>query len=156
MKNQNGMGHITLIITILIIVLVIVGIVVFVNNKVEDEKIETIRTNMLLIQGKVKVLSQEAIIQKNEGLLKGRKVSENIEDEIVKELIDKGIIAQDNLSKYYIIDNEIINELGIEKAKLEDGFYIVNYDTDEIIYSKGFEINKEKFYKLSDIKNINV
>ena len=157
MKNQNGMGHLMLIICIVIIILFIVGIINIINENVEKEKIETYQTDMLLIQGKVKVLSQEATIQKNEEILKGRKLADNLEDEQVKKLLENNIISQEETSfaKYYILEKSNLEEIGLKNIELKEGYYIVNYDTDEIIYSKGIKIGKETYYKLSQIEEIN-
>ncbi len=154
MKEQKGMGHIGLIISIIIIILAIVAIVNFVNKKLADEKIENYQTDMLLVQGKIKVLAQESEIQKNEGVLNGRKVSDNLEDKKIKELLEKGIISQDEgqFSKYYILEKVNLEEIGLESINLENGYFIVNYYTYEVIYSEGVEIDGNVYYKLSEIQ----
>lgn len=154
MKSQKGMGHLTLILCIAIIILFIIGIISVVKNNIEKEKLETLETNMLLIQGKVKVISQESKIQKKEELLKGRKLSDSIEEEAIKVLLDNNIILQEetSFSKYYILDKSHLDEMGLEDIKVEEGYYIVNYDTDEIIYAKGIKIGKEIYYKLSELE----
>ena len=157
MKNQNGMGHLMLIICIAIIILFVLGLVYVIRESIEKEKIETFQTNMLLIQGKVKVISQEATIQKKEELLKGRKVADNIEEEQIKNLLDNQVISQEetNFSKYYILEKSHLEEIGLNNIELEEGYYIVNYDTDEIIYSKGITKGKETLYKLSELEKLN-
>lgn len=157
MKSQNGMGHLMLIICIAIIILFVVGIIYITIESLEKEKLETYQTNMLLIQGKTKVISQEATIQKNEGLLKGRKVSEAIEEEQIKNLLESKIILQEETSfaKYYILEKSHLEEICLGSIELEEGYYIVNYDTDEIIYSKGITKGKETLYKLSELEKIN-
>lgn len=154
MKNQTGMGHLMLILCIVIIVF-IVGTMVYMTQKVwQKETIETYETDMLLIQGKVKVLSQEATIQKNEELLKGKKIEENIEQEQIKILLENNVISKEeaSFSKYYIVEKETLQEMGLHKIKLESGYYIVNYDTDEVIYSEGVKVGDKIYYKLSELK----
>ncbi len=157
MKSQKGMGHLMLILCIAIIILFIIGIIYVVKNNIEKEKLETFETNMLLIQGKVKVISQESTIQKKEELLKGRKLSDSIEEEQIKVLLNNNIISQEetSFSKYYILDKSHLGEMGLGNIKIEEGYYIVNYDTDEIIYSKGIKIGKETYYKLSELEEKN-
>lgn len=157
MKSQKGMGHLMLIICVAIIILFIVGIIYIVKENIEKEKLETFETNMLLIQGKAKVISQEATIQKNEELLKGKRLADNVEDEQIKELLQKEIISQEetSFSKYYILEKSNLEEIGLGNIELKEGYYIVNYDTDEIIYSKGITIGKETYYKLSELKEKN-
>lgn len=157
MKSQKGMGHLMLIICIAIILALIVGIIYVVKETIEKEKLETYQTNMLLIQGKVKVISNEATIQKNEELLKGRKLEESIEEEQIKSLLENNIISkeEENFAKYYILEQSHLEEMGLKNIKLKEGYFIVNYNTDEIIYSKGIKIGKDTYYKLSELKELN-
>ena len=156
MKSQNGMGHLMLIICIAIIILFIIGIIYITTESIEKEKLETYQTNMLLIQGKVKVISQEATIQKKEELLKGIKVSETLEDEQIKKMLENNVISQEekSFSKYYILEKTHLEEMGLNTIELKEGYYIVNYDTDEIIYSNGITKGKNIFYKLSELEKI--
>ena len=147
MKDQKGMGHLMLISCVIIIILVAIGAFYYFFIKLETQVIETYETDMLLIQGKVKVLSEEAIINKNEELLKGRKVSDSLEDEEVKTLLENGVLSQEeeSFSKYYLLEKSNLDEMG---------YYIVNYDTDEIIYSKGIQVGENTYYKLSEIEEL--
>lgn len=158
MKNQKGMGHLMLIICIAIIICFIVGIIYIGKNRMKEEILQTYETNMLLIQGNVKIISQESTIQKKEELLKGRKLTDNLEDESVKKLLENNIINQEEASfaKYYILENSHLEEMGLNNIELKEGYYIVNYDTDEIIYSEGIKIGKETYYKLSELEKIGV
>ena len=157
MKSQKGMGHLMLIICIAIILVFIIGIIYLVRETIKKEKVETYQTNMLLIQGKVKVISNEATIQKNEELLKGRKVTEAIEEEQIKKLLENNIISQEetSFSKYYILEQEHLDEIGLDNIKLKEVYFIVKYDTDEIIYSNGIKVGKDIYYKLSELENLN-
>lgn len=107
---------------------------------------------MLLVQGKIKVIEQENEMNKEENPLKGLKVSENLEDENVKSLIENKVIniEDENFDKYYIINSETLNELKLQD-NLKGEYYIVNYKTYEIIYSKGIEIENEMHYSLTEI-----
>lgn len=155
MKSQNGMSYLMLVICIIIIATIITIIGYFTYKQIEEGNLENYETNMLLIQGKIKVLSQEATIQKNEELLKGRKVSDSLEEEQIKKILENGVISQEeeSFSKYYIIEKLNLEEMGLNSIELEEGsYYIVNYDTDEIIYTNGISINGKVYYKLSELK----
>lgn len=156
MKSQKGMSHKMLIICIFALIVLTISIVYFINNQMKNEKIQTYETNMLLIQGKSKVLSQESTMQKNEEILKGEKLADKLEEEKVKELINKEVISEEeeNFQKYYIWNKEVLNDVGLENIYLENGLYIVNYETDEIIYSEGITIKDKVYYKLSEILKI--
>ena len=154
MKSQKGMGHLATILSIIIIISVIVGIVFYVKNQMQEGRKQNYETDMLLIQGKVKILSQEATIQKNEELLKGRKIEENLEDEEIKLLLEKEIIKQDeeNFAKYYILEKSNLEEMGLDNLELKEGYYLVNYSTYEIIYTKGVIVSENTYYKLSELE----
>lgn len=157
MKNQKGMGLISLIICIIIIVLIVFLIILFANKEATNEKLELYVTDMLVIQGKVKVISSTDAIKTDEDLLKGRKVQDNLEEEEIKKLLENAVISQDEekFDKYYILDNNTLNEIGISIIDdLKEGYFIVNYDTDEIIYSKGVMINEVLYYKLTDLMKL--
>lgn len=157
MKSQKGMSNIMLLICI-VLILAIVGGILYITNSLNQERIlENYQTEMLMLQSKVKILSQESIMQKKDELLKGKKVSENLEDENIKQLLENKIISQEeeNFDKYYILDKANVEEMGLSNIVIEDGFYIVNYDTDEIIYSNGIIVRKETYYKLSQIQKRN-
>ena len=69
--------------------------------------------------------------------------------------MENQIINQDeeNFNKYYVWNKETLKEVGLENIKLTDGFYIVNYETDEVIYSEGIQVDDKTCYKLSEIAN---
>ena len=152
MKKEKGMTHITLVIWILIIIVIGYLGINFILKETERGKVENLKTDMLLVQGKIKVIEQENEMNKEENPLKGLKVSENLEDEKIKSLIENKVInAEDeNFDKYYIINSETLNELKLQD-NLKGEYYIVNYKTYEIIHSKGIEIEKEMHYNLTEI-----
>lgn len=152
MKNNRGANHILL--SICMIAIIIISVITFkiLVKQNDNMQIEDITTDMLLLQGKVKVISQENIIKKDERPLVGKKVSENLEDEKVKALIENGVINQEeeDFENYYIIDGENLKEIDL-KNNLDGEIYIVNYNTYEIIISNGVNIHGEIHYKLTDI-----
>ena len=156
MKNQKGMGQIMLILCVIVIIAIIVGIIYFLTTKLQEEKKQNYETDMLLIQGRIKIIAQEATIQKKDELLKGRKLEENTEEEKIKKLLENNIISkeEENFSKYYILEKQTLEEMGLSNINLNNGYYIVNYETDEIIYSKVIKIEQNTYYKLSELKEL--
>lgn len=152
MKRDNGMSHIMLIIWILIILAIVALAISFITKDINNRKIENLTTDMLLVQGKVKVIAQGNEMNKEEDTLKGKKVSENLENQKVRNLIENKVISEDeeNFDKYYIIDSETLNELNLQD-NLDGEYYIVNYKTYEIIYSKGIEIDEKMHYTLTEL-----
>lgn len=152
MKNQNGMT----IIAVIFCILAMIGIGFFTVrlfiNINKERLISNLTTDMQLLQAKVKVIAQENIIKKDENPLLGKKVNENLEDEKIKRLIDNGVLntEEKNFDKYYIIDNANLGELDLY-PNIEDEYYLVNYSSYEIVYTKGIKAGENVLYKLSDL-----
>ena len=156
MESQRGISHIVLSIIVIVIALIIFTGVYFLIKYLQLKNIDSYQTNMLQIQGKVTIIAQEATMHDKEELLIGRKVEDKQEIEKIKSLLEDGIISKDeeNFSKYYIIDGIELEEMKLENINIGNGFYIVNYDTGEVIYSDGIEYEGNIYYKLSELKNL--
>jgi len=154
-KSENGIGFIGVIILI-VIILAVAGVVIYLLElKYNEEKIETIKTNMLKISWKTAEILEKAKVSGTDPEYVGTKMSEMIDDERLRAIKENNIIAAEDYDKYYVITDEDIEKLGIENVKNEDdSLYLLNYDnTGEIYISKGFGyLGRDKFYKLSDIK----
>lgn len=153
MKSEKGMSCIMMLLCIIVIIAFIWGIVYFTQMKYEEEKIETLKTNLITLQGKVRILSQEVTMKKEGISYIGKNLSENLEDESIKKLIDENIIISEDgqYTEYYILEGEDFNVLGLENYDIQKA--IVNYSTCEIIYPEGFNIDEKIYYKLSDLKD---
>ena len=152
MKKESGMGLLAIIfIIVLIIVLVVLGYYT-VKKITKDKKLEDIKANMLLIQGKCKILEENTKVNKNEDNILGKKVSDMKEDQIVAQFLEKNIIPEDKLDKYYVLSNEDLNNMEIDVQNEENSYYIVNYEEDSVYITKGYmnvETN-EIVYKLEE------
>ena len=85
MKNNKGMGIISLICIVIVIAIIAGTAVYFVRLKYNEARIETIKTDMLLVEWKLKsyVDSQTADKVENINYL-GKKLQDMQNDEIVK------------------------------------------------------------------------
>ena len=154
MKKENGLTHMTTIFLVIIILVLILVAVRFVELQYKNEESETIKTNMLAIQGKAKIIAEEEKALKKE--LAGIKISDKKEEENIKKLFEQQNITIDENSKYYVLDKENLNAIGLGNIELElDQYYIVNYDNLEILYTKGVQIGDNILYKLSDFNKLN-
>ena len=154
MKKENGLTHMTTIFLVIIILVLILVAVRFVELQYKNEESETIKTNMLAIQGKAKIIAEEEKELKKE--LAGIKISDKKEEENIKKLLEQQNITIDENSKYYVLDKENLKEIGLGNIELEsDQYYIVNYDNLEILYTKGVQIGDNILYKLSDFNKLN-
>lgn len=152
MKKENGMSYITLVFWIAIIIVVCVLGTKILLKENQNREVENLTTDMLLVQGKIKVISQANEMNEEENPLIGKKVSENLEDEKVKYLIDNKVIVEEGeaLENYYIIDTETLKTLNLED-NLQGEYYIINYKTYEVIHSKGIELHDEMHYTLTHL-----
>lgn len=152
MKKESGMGLLAIIfIIVLIIVLVVLGYYT-VKKITKDKKLEDIKANMLLIQGKCKILEENTKVNKNEDNILGKKVSDMKENQIVAQFLEKNIIPEDKLEKYYVLSNEDLNNMEIDVQNEENSYYIVNYEEDSVYITKGYmnEETNEIVYKLEE------
>ena len=155
--NKNGIALITLCITIAILVIV-AGVLVYTgSNIVSSAKLQTLNTNMLLIQAKVKTISEKDTFNGGDGsLLVGEPMDSAEYAGIIQNLKKNNVILDGEI--FYIWDKEILEQQGLNKVELPEGIiYLVNYDTDEVIYSAGYKhTDSNMYYKLSVTKDLTV
>lgn len=150
-RNQNGITIVSLIMTI-IILLIISGVTVYVGTSViKQATLQTVNTNMMLIQAKTKTIAEQAKFNNNKDNYKGTVLNEISGNKKIDEILNAGII--DDTSKFYLLSKDDLISMGLEKIDIEDG-YIVNYETEEVIYVKGYESEGITYHKLNDMKNI--
>ncbi len=146
MNNKNGDSIIWLIIgVVLIIAIVIFGSRLF-KEELKKENDEDIKTQMLQVQAKAKVIFEKYHVDNNNGL-KGTQMTQDEMDEKFNAT---------EAEKYYKWNQEILNEIGLSDIQLEEGeYFLVNYETEEVIYSLGLTTKEdETYYKLSEIKEL--
>lgn len=111
------------------------------------QKDRNVRADMLLIQGVAKVKKSRFNVSKKSEELVGVKLSDRLDDAIIRKfIIDLNIPAED-YSKYYILYDEDLKRLELEIKNLDNSLYIVNYDSGEVYITNPY---KGK-YRLSEI-----
>lgn len=155
MREEKGMTYLTLLIVLVILAIVIVAIVFFIKGEYQQETIEDRKTNLLLVEGKVTML-EEMVVAKREGAAYiGKKVADNKENEKIKNLLEKGIIAEaeENFDSYYLLEKEDLDALGLSQLELKEGeAYVVNYKTGEVMMTVPVTIENTEYYTLSSIR----
>ena len=141
-----------LILIIAFIIILVVGIFLFNigTKKMQERKNDDIKTDMLMIEGKIKSIKAESEISNNQEKYVGTKVSEANDTE-VNNVMQQLQINQDELQNYYILNKESFEKMGLADSIKDDDEYIVNYTNSDVIYVKGIKLNNEIKYKLSDI-----
>ena len=150
MKVEKGMGIIAIIISVLIIVGIAIFAYNFVVNTADEQKIEDIRANMLLIQGKCKILQETTKVNNNQDVLKGKKISDMQDDSIISDFINKNIIDSSKLDKYYALSNDDLKSMELDVQNEENSYYVVNYEENSVYITKGYNVedSEEVIYKL--------
>ena len=150
MKSEKGMGIIAIIISVLVIVAIAIFAYNFVINTADEQKIEDIRANMLLIQGKCKILQETTKVNNNEDSLKGKKLSDMQEDSIISDFLNKNIVDSTKLDKYYALSDDDLVSMELEIKNEENSYYVVNYEENTVYITKGYTAKDsgEIVYKL--------
>lgn len=158
MKNEKGIGLVGVIVLTVVIAILIAGGIYFLRITYNGQRKETIKTSMLKIEWKVKEIQSMAKAKGTTVEYKGIKVSEMKEDSIISVFLSKNIISEEDYEKFYVLSDDDIVALEISNVGNEkNAYYIINYETDEVIYTAGISFdNKNTLYKLSDIKNENI
>ena len=126
MKDNKGMGTIKLIIFVVIIGLIVAMGVYFSRMKYNQARIETIKTDMLQIQWKLKDYMDKQTIKGEEKKYLGEKVSQMQEDEGIKEFINKGILSSEEYDKYYVLKDEDLAEATSEITNYQNAYFLIN------------------------------
>lgn len=156
MKLESGISYTKLLIIFAIVIVIGIIIATYIMGVFKENSLEDIKTNMLLIQTKIKVIKGDSDISGDAGSLKGTKLSAPDQPAEIQNFLGKGLVNQEEYDYYYILNQQCLNEIGLGEVKLENGdYYIVNYTTYEVIYTKGYtDEYKNTYYKLSEIQEL--
>ena len=155
MKTRKSLvaTYAKIILVILIIVAVIYGVGRVLNREYNNEEYKTVKTNLLLIQGKTKVISEQLAIEEERVTYISTEIKEKQNDAKIQNLINNNIInieSENNI--YYCIDNNNLEELGLGDIQVED-YFIVDYKQNDVIFVNGIEDKEGNLvYKLSDME----
>ena len=152
MKNRKSLlaTYIKIILVIAVIAVAIYGILKIASDEYNKEEFSTIKTNMLLIQGKTEIIAQKVDIKEKGAKYIGTEIEEKQNDAEIQNLINNNVIdINSEKSNYYCLDNNNLKELELD-INIDD-YYIVDYENNEVIYINGIKNeNGDTIYKLSD------
>lgn len=154
MKNEKGMGLIQLIVFVVLIILIVAMSVYFIRMQYNEVRVETIKTDMLQVQWKLKDYIDTQTVNGDEIQYLGSKVSDNLQDPLLSEVISNNAIPEREYEKYYILKDEDLATAGLEITNYEESYFLINYESYEVIVTQGCNISDdETLYKLSDIES---
>ena len=154
MRKGYGRVYAGILFIILVIGIIIYGVLKYAKKEVDSEQFETTKTDMLLIEAKTSIVAQKVKIKEKDAKYIGNKI-ENDENEDIKKLEEHGIIELKKENNYYILDDNNLDELELSVRNQKQGNYIVEYNSNEIIYTSGIKDKDGNIlYKLSDIEKV--
>ena len=157
MKSENGLGLIGTIFLMIVIGLLVFGVVYFMRIQYAKESFEDLKTDMLLVQAKVKTIAGEYTLSKKEEELIGTPLKGMQEDEIIKTFLEKNSIdMEEKNSKYYVLNGQNLQDMDLKKVTLpENTYYVVNYTNYEVFITNGFTYsNGNTYYSLTQIEEL--
>lgn len=160
---------VSLIVAIIIIILIVIITTILINKIGEKANIQDLRTDLLLIQAKAKSYTEKVDLETAN--LDTEKEEENTKIEEVKEQKLKGTSLEkcdekiknaakkagvEDITDYYYLSQQDLNDMGISIEIKKDTYYLVkyNFEDTEVVYTKGYKYQNKIYYKLSEMKNI--
>lgn len=155
MKSEKGLTFLSTAILVVVIALMAFVVVYYGRMQVSKEKTVDIKTDILRVKAKVQSISTEYTLKKKDEVLVGTKLSDMKEDQAVKEFLERELFDADKKGKkYYVLNQENLNDLGLNNVVLEnDSYYIVEYTAGDVYYTKGYTDEAgEVHYQVKDIE----
>ncbi len=158
MKSQKGLTLLSTIVLVLVIAFITFGVVYFVKLQTTKEGLEDMKTDLLQVQAKVKKISSDYILEKKDDVLVGTKISDIKSEPAIQEFLNKNSInINEKGKKYYVLNQQNLNELELTQITLEDNsYYIVEYTEAKVYYTKGYELNGNSYYDLDNIEELKI
>lgn len=156
MKEKKGIGFAKLVIGIIAIIVVVIFGVSYVKKIIDKEKVKNVQADLLLVQAKIELVKGNYNMSKENNPLKGYQLNQLPEGINIQDFFDKNIIKQDEYEKYYLLDKDALQQCGLEDLLDNyDGYFIVNYDNYDVIYTKGYKNSNGLWcYKISDLNKM--
>lgn len=159
-KESKGITLISLMITI-VVLSIIAGISINSGgNLIEKTKLESLRTNMLLIQAKAKQYAEEANFKL--GFSPDASKLERVREEVYgAAFLEKssGISANENIpvSECYIVTQKTLELWNLKDIKLqEEEYYLIKFDETNVTVEVYNTIGFNEKYSLTDIDAIEI
>lgn len=149
MRNEKGIALIGLLLVVIIITIVIFFGMRYLKEYVNNQKNEDIKANMLAIQTVITNVKNKHTVDETNNILVGTKLDlENNETEYTISDEFKNVLLSLENAELYILNTEELNNLGVKNIEINNtAFYVVDYNSEEILYSLGVN----GVYKLSEM-----
>ena len=133
LKNNKGITIIGLVVAVIILMIMATITVNISLGIINTAKFENVKTELMLIQTKVKVMAdRKAIGEVTEEQLYGTKQTSG------------------TYSGWYLLSQDDLDEMGIENADANDTYY-VDYETDDVALGVDVNYDGTTYHKLSEM-----
>lgn len=133
MKSNKGVTIVALVITVMILMITATITINISSGIIGEAKYEGLKTTLLLIQSKIKVMADKKAI-----------------GDITEEDLYGTKQTSGEYENWYLLTQANLEHMGIKDADAEDEYY-VNYENDDVAFGAGFEYEGTTYYKLSDM-----
>lgn len=149
MKNEKGIALIGLIIVVMLTAVALFAGAKYIGEYLSNQKNEDIKANMLAIQTVITNVKNKHTVDETNNILVGTKLDlENNETEYTISDEFKNVLLSLENAELYILNTEELNNLGVKNIEVNNtAFYVVDYNSEEILYSLGVN----GVYKLSEM-----
>lgn len=149
MKNEKGIALIGLVILVMITAVILFAGTKYLKEYANNQKNEDIKANMLAIQTVITNVKNKHTVDETNNILVGTKLNlENNETGYTISEEFKNVLLSIENAELYILNTEELNNLGVKNIEINNtAFYVVDYNSEEILYSLGVN----GVYKLSEM-----
>lgn len=149
-KQEKGLTMVSLVVMLLIIAIISAVTIYYGTGIIRSAKLESLKTDMLLIQAKIKTVEEQANFEGT------ALVGAVLDDTNV--LTKLGLTQNEKIK---LLSRDDLNYLGLSKVDTEDRNFVVDYINSEVYLVEGFEYkdkdgNQQVKYKLSEIENLSL
>ena len=150
-KSNRGITIIMLIVTIIIMLMLATVTIQFGAGEVERTKLEDLKTTMLLIKGRSKIVVDKESFGEdydNTGMIKLADASGYNTSNLQNKFND---IDTSNL---YIWEQTAMDNNNIQVTITNTDFFVIDYVSGEVYYSLGCTYEGNTYYSLTEMQNI--
>lgn len=149
-KQEKGLTMVSLVVMLLVIAIISAVTIYYGTGIIRSAKLESLKTDMLLIQAKIKTVEEQANFEGT------ALVGAVLDDTNV--LTKLGLTQNEKIK---LLSRDDLNYLGLSKVDTEDRNFVVDYINSEVYLVEGFEYkdkdgNQQVKYKLSEIENLSL
>jgi len=150
MKQEKGLGSMMTILLLIVILMVVGAALCVLQKQYKEEIVETAKTEMLAVQGKMKMVAQENVIDKEAHPLVGEALEGQEETDWVKTLLEEQKIPETK-GMYKLVQQDL-EAMELTTISLQEGeYFVVNYEKEEVYFCEKQPNASYTWYQLTQL-----